>query len=377
MARKMNILQFICPTGFYGAERWILALANNSDPDRIQMDLLVTEESSHQNLEIINHFSAPGGQTHKAAMSGRFDLRVLTKLKHIIRTRQIDVIHTHGYKSDILGLIAARQTGIKCVSTPHGFGEPKSLKHKLLIASGGFSLRFFDAVVPLSRQLYDECLDFGVPEKKLRYIQNGVDLSEVDRFRALKRTLPKESDDKRVIGFIGQMIPRKKIHFILDLFDRLACAHPNVELRLLGDGSSRQELEQHAQGLASRDKIHFLGFIDNRLEHLAEFDLFVMTSSSEGIPRCLMEALGMGTPVAAFDIPGIDQLVTHNETGMLAPYEDLDGLYRIWEDLLYDPAMAERIGSQGRQFVNAQFSGKSMAEKYQVLFEELTEQSKT
>lgn len=370
-SHKINVLQFICPTGFYGAERWILALANNSDQAEVRMDLVVTEEGSNQDLEIVNQFTPPQGQAFKLPMSGRFDLSVLRQLKAIIKNRKIDIIHTHGYKSDILGLVAARQSGIRCISTPHGFGEPKTLKHKILVAAGGFSLRFFDAVVPLSRQLYDECINYKVNEQKLHYIQNGVDLSEVETFRSQKSKDMKASDERRIIGFIGQMVARKKIHFILDLFDRLAKTRPNVELRLLGDGSSREELQAYADTLASRNKIQFLGFVNNRLEHLAEFDLFVMTSSSEGIPRCLMEALGMGTPVAAFDIPGIDQLVTHDKTGMLAPYGDIETLFSHWEALLYEPELSQRIGASGRAFVNENFSGKSMADKYYSLFRTL------
>lgn len=370
---KVHVLQLICPTGFYGAERWILALAHNSDPACVRTDLAVTKEGVNQNLEILNHFKPNGGKTFTLSMTSRFDMRVLRKLGEIISERRIDIIHTHGYKSDILGLLAARQNGIKCISTPHGFGEPKSFKHRFFISLGTYSLRYFDAVAPLSKQLYDECAAQGVPAKKLDYIQNGVDLLEVEAVRAKRQNRAPAESDKRVIGFIGQMIPRKKIRFILDIFDRLAQQHPNVELRLLGDGSSRNELEAYAKTLQTRDRICFLGFVNNRLEHLAEFDLFVMTSSSEGIPRCLMEAMGMGTPVAAFNIPGIDQLLEHNLTGMLAPFGDSETLYTHWEALLYNKELALRIGNQAREFVNKHFSGKAMANNYEHLYKRVLE----
>ena len=149
---KLHILQLICPVGFYGAERWILALANNLDPARIQCDLAVTKENSTQNLEIVKSFPTKAGQTFKLEMNGRFDLSVINKLCALIRLRRIDVIHTHGYKSDILGLLASKLTGIKCVSTPHGFGEKIDLKLKLYIDLGCFLLRYFDSVAPLSNQ---------------------------------------------------------------------------------------------------------------------------------------------------------------------------------------------------------------------------------
>jgi len=197
---KIKVLQFICPTGFYGAERWILALAKNSDNNLIQNDLAVTYESDDQNLEIVNQFP-DSGETHKITMKGRFDLSAISKLVQLIKDKKIDIIHTHGYKSDILGLIAAKKAGIKCVATPHGFGLPEGFKLKFFIKAGGFALRFFDKVVPLSKQLLREVKEYGVAQEKSLYIRNAVDLTEVDEFRAKKT--PKKTGKKKQIGFIG------------------------------------------------------------------------------------------------------------------------------------------------------------------------------
>ena len=81
-------------------------------------------------------------------------------------------------------------------------------------------------------------------------------------------------------------------------------------------------MEKLALTLPSAESIHFLGFRNDRLELLSQFDLFVMASSDEGIPRCLMEAIAMDIPVAAYNISGIDQLVMHEKTGLLAKYGD-------------------------------------------------------
>ena len=116
--RPINILQFITPVGFYGAERWVLALINNSDVKLVRHDLAVTDEPDKQDLEILKQFPAKAGQTHTISMNSRFDVSAIKKIIDIIKTREIDIIHTHGYKSDILGFIAAKRTGIKSVSTP-------------------------------------------------------------------------------------------------------------------------------------------------------------------------------------------------------------------------------------------------------------------
>lgn len=363
---KINVLQFICPTGFYGAERWIIALARNSNPELINHELAVTEESELQNLEIINQFPK-NSKTHKIPMKGRFDLSVITKLSELIKQQQIDIIHTHGYKSDILGLLAAKKSGIKCVSTPHGFGLPEDFKLKLFMRLGAFSLRYFDKVVPLSKQLRDEVLQYGVPQQKCQYIRNAVDLTEIDEFIITKA--PKTSTRKKQIGFIGQMIPRKNIKDALDIFNQLWLKNNNMEFLLLGEGSSRKELEVHAATLPATADIKFLGFRNDRMEILKNLDLFIMTSKDEGIPRCLMEACAMEVPIAAYNIPGIDQLITHEKTGLLAEFGDKETLAQYWNKQLSDDDYANKLAKAARQFVLDKFSGQRMAREYNELFQ--------
>jgi glycosyltransferase involved in cell wall biosynthesis len=367
--KKINVLQFITPVGFYGAERWVLALINNSDASLVRHDLVVTDEPEKQDLEILSQFPKHAGQAHAVTMNSRFDLSVISKLVRIIKTRKIDIIHTHGYKSDILGFVAAKKTGIKCVSTPHGFGQPTSFKLKVFIKLGTTLLRFFDRVVPLSRQLEDEVYAFGVSSTKVYYIQNGVDLTEVEKYRLTKQL--KKSEEKKIIGFIGQMIPRKNIQDLLDIFEAVHQQIPNITLQVLGDGESRGEMEEYAASLNSFTDIHFLGFRHDRMEYLKQFDIFAMTSIDEGIPRCLMEAMGMELAVAAYDIAGIDQLVTHNETGLLAKFGDKETLEKYWIQLLTDEKKSKELAWQAKAFVDEKFSGQRMAREYTALYQEL------
>ena len=176
---------------------------------------------------------------------------------------------------------------------------------------------------------------------------------------------------EKKIGFIGQIIPRKNIQDILDIFEDVYQEIPNIELQLLGDGESRQEMECYSKSLSSSPHIHFLGFRHDRMEYLKQFDLFVMTSKDEGIPRCLMEAMAMGIPVAAYDIRGIDQMVEHQKTGLLASFGDKAALASHWKSLLSDETLSSTMARQGQNFVYDKFSGKRMAREYNHLFQQL------
>ncbi|NQY86747.1 MAG: glycosyltransferase [Colwellia sp.] len=371
--KKINVLQFICSTGFYGAERWILALAKHIDNTAVRCDLAITLEDNSQNLELVKQYKQHCGDTFEVPMSGRFDISVINKLVKLIKDRNIDIIHTHGYKSDILGVIAAKKAGIQSIVTPHGFENAEDLKLRAFIWLGCKSMKFANKVVPLSKQLCDDSRKHGVKDNKLVYIQNGVDLSEVEEQRLKPKTIysSKENSSEKRIGFVGQMISRKNIFDILDIFNDLCDKHNNLKLILLGDGEQRAELERYANKLTHHNKIEFLGFRDDRLELLQSFDLFVMTSTLEGIPRCLMEATAMKIPVAAYDIAGIDQLITHQESGLLAKLGDKEALSHYWEKLLFDAEYANELTDNARDFVNKHYSGQRMANEYTELFQSM------
>lgn len=340
-------------------------------PADVSCDLAVTHEAENQDLKLVREYRSQAlGDVFELPMRHRFDTRVVTELAGLLVDEQIDVIHTHGYKSDILGIVAARRAGIPCLVTPHGFENARDLKLRFFIWAGCRALRHADAVAPLSRQLGDDARAAGVAEERLHYIQNGVDLGEVEAER--KRPKP-ATEGKRRIGFIGQLISRKNVAELLRIFDRIHSERGgDVELLLLGDGGERVALEALAKTLGSHGDIHFLGFREDRLALLHSFDLFTMTSSLEGIPRCLMEACAMGVPVAAYGIPGVDQLLEHDQTGLLAAPGDSDTLGTHWLRILNDSELAARLGAKARLFVQEHYSAHRMAREYTALFHRLT-----
>lgn len=376
MGASLRVLQFITPSGFYGAERWVLALANNLPAGSQTCDLVVTKEGSEQDLSVAALYPESAGRVHYIAMSNRFDLSAVSQLVTIINNRKIDIIHTHGYKSDILGLLAARKTGIKIVSTPHGFSNNVGWKLRLFIRLGLFALKFVDKVAPLSEQLVFDLKRYGIKDKQLRFIENGVDLTELAPYR---KTLPVQGFSAASglhLGYVGQLIPRKGLADLLQAFNLLWQRFPDSKLTLIGEGSQRSELEALAKTLPAASAISFLGFRGDRIVLLKDFDAFALTSSLEGIPRCLMEAMAVGVPVVAYDIPGVDQLITHESTGLLAPLGDWQQLANHLIRLAAEPALANKISLAARQLVDQRFSAARMANEYQQLFLELLQSPK-
>ncbi|MEJ2681706.1 MAG: glycosyltransferase, partial [Gammaproteobacteria bacterium] len=152
LKRPLRVMEFICPTGYYGAERWVIALAKNMDRTHVLCELVVTHECAEP-LEVSKQFEALGLPCHAIPLRNRFDLSAIYTLSQLLKKRQIDVLHTHGYKSDILGVIAAKYAGIPAVCTPHGFENAEDWKLRAYLWLGGLSFRFFNVLSPLSPQI--------------------------------------------------------------------------------------------------------------------------------------------------------------------------------------------------------------------------------
>lgn len=375
----IRVLQLICPTGYYGAERWVNALLTAQAEDRVEHHLAITIEPGTSE-EVLEQCPLPRTRQHRLAMASKFDLRVLYRLVQLIRRERIHIVHTHGYKSDILGVIAARWAGVHSVCTPHGFENATDRKLKAYLWLGGKAFRFFDWVCPLSPQIKQELIErYRVKANAVRLINNGVDLGEVER--ALQAPAPPglqkgsasntEAGKVFTIGYIGQLISRKNLEATLEAFAQFHNEHPASQLALVGDGDQREALEQKAGALGLSHAVHFMGFRSDRLALLAQFDAFVLTSSLEGIPRCLMEAMAAEVCVTAFSIPGVDVLLKDGKTGRLVPYGDTAALASAWAELAADDSARQQLASAGKAFVYAHFSASAMALSYAALYQDL------
>ncbi|AFP31141.1 glycosyltransferase [Marinobacter sp. BSs20148] len=365
---SIRVLQFICPTGYYGAERWINALVSaNADPT-IEYHIAITDEAGSSD-EVLKRSALPDACLHRLKMASKFDFLSIFRLAKLLRDLRIDVIHTHGYKSDILGISAAKLAGVRSVCTPHGFENAEDRRLKAYMWLGGKAFHGFDWVCPLSEDIEKTVVEqYGVNTHRVQLINNGVDLSEVEA--AIAAPKARETSEFR-IGYIGQLISRKNLAATVSAFDVFYQQNQNARLILIGDGDRKANLMGQVAELGLASAVEFLGFRDDRLAFLPTFDAFVLTSSLEGVPRCLMEAMAANVCVTAFDIPGVDVLIKPDQTGLLIPYGDTSALAQAWANLAQSPEIKTRLASAGRTRIYDSFSASAMAEIYGTLFKNL------
>lgn len=367
----VRVLQLATAGPLYGAERWILALMNNLDPAAAACELAVLDDMPGIEPPLLAAARHDGLTGHAIPCAGRVDMGAVRALRRLIRERAIAIVHTHGYKADVMALLAVRGTSARTLATPHGWSEQATRAVAAYERLDRAIFGLFDAVAPLSPELCADVRRNRFAARKLHYIPNGVDLTEIDAARAAVAALP-PIGGAPVIGYVGQLIARKDIETLLHAFARWSRA--DARLVLVGDGDGRARLEDIARDLGIADRTTFTGFTPARLEWMARFDAFVLPSRKEGIPRCLMEAMALGVPVIASDIPGNRELIEPGVTGLSFAVGDVDALRDAFDRLFAEGADAFRTGlaQAGRDHVEQGFSGRSMARGYERLFAQMT-----
>ena len=371
-ARPLRVLHMGSPTGLYGAERWILALIKHLPREQIESFVGVIKDAPDLEAPLCTVASELGFQTHVIESYGKLSRSAVGQLRRVLIDHQIDILHTHGYKTDLIGSLAARGTRCKTLSTPHGWSVNAGIKLRVYEALDRFCFLFMDAVVPLSRDLYEGLASLPGMKRKLHLIENAVDLSEIDAPGETPDILRRWHEEGRiVIGYIGQLITRKRIDTLIEAFHALDM--PNKQLCLIGDGPQRHELERLAERLGETQNIAFLGFRGDRIDFLKGFDIFVLPSELEGIPRCLMEATGAGIAVIASDIPGCRDVVVAGETGLLIPPGDTTELCRQMSLLISDPTLRARLARAGAEHTRQRYSADALAGAYTQLYRSMTD----
>lgn len=232
------------------------------------------------------------------------------------------LVHTHGYHGTWVGYHAAKRLGIPTVATVHGY-LTRSLKERLYNFVDRQLLRRVSAVIAVSTGIRDQLISSGIAPAKVHLIQNGLASSAPATTRAQARTELGLSDAEAVIGWIGRLSREKGP----DLFLRALALSGSTRGVIVGEGPEKERLTQlsHALGLAQNHRVIFAGYRPEASGLLPAFDALALTSRMEGTPMVILEAVAAGTPIVAFAIGGIPDLLD-NDTAWLVPSEDVAAL---------------------------------------------------
>jgi glycosyltransferase involved in cell wall biosynthesis len=169
---------------------------------------------------------------------------------------------------------------------------------------------------------------------------------------------------------VGRLSPEKGQAGLLQAFAKLRPRHPELQLRLVGDGPDRASLETLVKELGLSDAVTFVGRLpeEETLAEIARANLLVLPSFMEGLPIVLMEAMAAGVPVIASRIAGIPELVEDDETGLLFTPSNWNELASRIDLLLGDDVLRTRLAEKGKAKVASEFDTRKSAQELARLF---------
>lgn len=216
----------------------------------------------------------------------------------------------------------------------------------------------------LTAALYRAATQIGVDEHKLTVIPNGVDIHEFVPALTTAR--------EKVILFVGFLIKRKGVTFLLDAAVKVLARHPDYCFVVLGEGPEEKSLREQAIRLGIEETVNFLGFQPQQVvrEWMQRAQMFVLPSVEEGQGVVLLEALASGTPVIGSDVDGISEVITP-AVGRLFPAGDSTALAEQILELIENEPLRHQLALAARQRAETAYDWDRLALEYVALYRQV------
>lgn len=296
-------------------------------------------------------------------------------LRKELRRADVDVVMAHGAAAAVAAVVGAPRTGPKVVwQTILGMAERSFRGADALMWKA--VIRRVDALVALTPAMGEEVrgLGFDGPIWSLPNARNAARFRDLDRATA-ELTLRSEisvPDAAPLLGFVGYLVDQKRPQRAVDVLAAVSVDHPDAHLVLVGSGPLEGAVAAHVAASGLGDRVHLLGHRDDVPEVLAGLDVFLLTSSDEGVPGVVIEAAMAGCPVVTHDLGGVAEVVLDGVTGRVVAGDEVPAFAAAVLDVLADPARRRSMGEAAVAHAD-QFSMASVARRYEQHLRELIE----
>jgi glycosyltransferase involved in cell wall biosynthesis len=318
--------------------------------------------------------------------------RVLA-LRRRIRIVQPDVLHTVLFHANLVGRLAAWGTGVpvltSLVSTsydPIRFEDPRLSSWALRLVrvtdrwTGRHLTHHFHAITEAVKDA--AVRDLSIPPDRITVVERGRDAERLgkrtdERRSRARAALGLQADDEVVIH-VGRHVYSKGQRFLLEAMERLVPARGRLVLLLVGPpGPTTDELHAVADRSPARARIRFLGYREDVPDLLAAADLFAFPSLYEGLGGALIEAMALGLPIVASDLPASREVLEAGGNARLVERRSAPALAAAMAEILDDPERAARMGRRSREIFEARFRIERSAERTAALYRRLAGEAGT
>jgi glycosyltransferase involved in cell wall biosynthesis len=316
------------------------------------------------------NFSRAGITAHRVRRLGSsVDPSLPLRLSAFFWRLGADIVHTHNPLPLIYAGAAARLLRVPVIHTKHGLNAASARRVWLRRMAG----RTADKLVAVSNETAEDARrDGDCPPERLTVVPNGIALEayapDANEKRAVRRELG-IPEAAWVVGSVGRLSPEKNQGLLVRAIAPLLSE--SFRLVLVGDGPARSDVEKARLALPHADWVHLLGQRQDVPRLLKAFDVFALSSDTEGLPMVLPEAMATCLPVVSTRVGGIGEVIDEGRTGYLVARGDEEGLRERLRVLFENRARAFELGQQARKVALARFSSTEMTAAYLRLYSQV------
>lgn len=359
----LSVVHVLAPAPYGGLETVVEVLAPAQAAAGLDVTVVGVFDADPADQPFWRSVSASGVRAIPLVLPGRRYGAERERIREILAAIPGGVLHTHGYRPDVVDAPVARAMGVPTVTTVHGF-TTGSWRNRFYEWMQRRSYRRFDAVVAVSERLRSQVVASGVADARVHAVRNAWRPSAAALSREEARRVLNLPPDHPVVGWVGRLHPGKGPDVALRAF---AAAPRDATLVFIGDGPARGSLETLAESLGVNGRVRFAGRVPGAGRLLRSLDAFLMSSWSEGTPMVILEAMSAGVPIVTTAVGGIPDVVSAAEA-VLVPAGDVGGLCRGLSSVLEDPeGAAQRARAAGRR-VETEFAVGPWVERYEAIY---------
>jgi N-acetyl-alpha-D-glucosaminyl L-malate synthase BshA len=303
-----------------------------------------------------------------------YTLSLATMMSDVALEHHLDILHVHyAIPHAASGFLAREMVGpdrLKLVTTLHGTDITLVGQEPSFFPITRFVIERSDAVTAVSRFLKDETERVFQVERPIEVIPNFVDTRLFRPRREPERRLELAAPEEKIVLHASNFRKVKNIPVVVRVFARLAERLP-CRLIMIGDGPEKRTAQVLADDLGLRDRVTFLGQVEEMEQILALADLVLLPSLHESLGLIALEAMACGTPVIATNRGGTGEFIDHGQNGYLCDPEDIAGMAAAGLELLRSEALRQHMGEEARRDVAERFGARCVLRDYMALYDRL------
>lgn len=309
-------------------------------------------------------------------MASLFDL--VRDLGSFIRCKRIQIIQSHMGPANQLGVIVGKLLRIPTFPTVHtpvtfvDAGNRGDMRVILKKAVNQIAYRIADRVVVVSQEIKEIIQKrFSLEDDNFFVLKNGIVLEDnFPKSDVLEKEFP-DSENKLKIIAVGRLVPLKNFNLIVRAAKELINRNlTNFLVLIAGEGGERPMLEALIKELEVDTHVKLLGLRDDIINLTMASDLFVMSSSYEGLSIAMIEAMSCGLPIISSDIRSIRDCITHEQNGLLYPVGDHKALADQILQLAKDAKLRVKLSRGARKSFETEYDMRKNIESLDSLFQQ-------